>query len=153
ASASRSVTARSVTGSAAPAEDLQRGEGSDKIGTMRLLHGMRGTLLAIFLAATAPACTPNPTGPTNSSAFTQTDLVIGTGAAAASGSSLTVNYTGWLYDPSKPDNKGAQFDTNGATPFSVTLGAGQVIQGWDTGIVGMQVGGVRRLIIPPSMAY
>jgi len=78
---------------------------------------------------------------------------VGTGAAAANGQSLTVDYTGWLYDSTQPDEKGAVFDASGSTPFTFTLGNGSVIAGWDQGVVGMQVGGVRRLVIPPSLAY
>src|SRR5262249_7155325 len=90
----------------------------------------------------------------STAAFSQTDLVVGTGTAATTGSSMTVDYTGWLYDTSKPDNKGLQFDTTvGKTPFVFTLGAGQVIKGWDQGLMGMMVGGQRRLVIPPSLAY
>jgi FKBP-type peptidyl-prolyl cis-trans isomerase FkpA len=67
---------------------------------------------------------------------------------------VTVNYTGWLYDATKTDNKGPQFDSSvGRTPFQFTLGTGQVIRGWDQGIPGMKVGGRRRLVIPPSLAY
>ena len=68
---------------------------------------------------------------------------------------LGVQYTGWLFDPSKADQKGLVFDTSiGSTdPFSFTLGAGQVISGWDQGLVGMKVGGLRRLVVPPSLAY
>jgi FKBP-type peptidyl-prolyl cis-trans isomerase len=76
--------------------------------------------------------------------------VIGTGAIAAAGNRVTVIYTGWLYDTSKTQGKGAQFDSN---TFTFTLGAGQVIRGWDQGVVGMRVGGQRRLIIPPELAY
>lgn len=79
-----------------------------------------------------------------------TDLVTGSGATAASGSKLTVNYTGWLYSASAADNKGIQFDS-GAISF--TLGTGAVIAGWDQGLVGMKVGGKRRLAIPASLAY
>jgi FKBP-type peptidyl-prolyl cis-trans isomerase len=83
-----------------------------------------------------------------------TDLRLGTGATANTGSTITVHYTGWLYDPSKADFKGLMFDTSrGGDPFTFPLGAGQVIKGWDQGIVGMQVGGLRQLIIPPSLAY
>jgi FKBP-type peptidyl-prolyl cis-trans isomerase FkpA len=67
---------------------------------------------------------------------------------------LTVNYTGWLYSVAQPDNKGAQFDSSvGGTPFSFTLGQGSVIAGWDRGLVGMRVGGLRRLVVPPSLGY
>jgi FKBP-type peptidyl-prolyl cis-trans isomerase len=65
-----------------------------------------------------------------------------------------VNYTGWLYDPLRPENKGQQFDSSvGRQPFTFTLGAGQVIRGWDQGVPGMKVGGQRRLTIPPDLGY
>lgn len=67
---------------------------------------------------------------------------------------MTVNYTGWLYDSAKTDQKGLQFDSSvGGTPLTFTLGAGQVIQGFDLGMTGMKVGGARRLIIPASLGY
>jgi FKBP-type peptidyl-prolyl cis-trans isomerase FkpA len=67
---------------------------------------------------------------------------------------VSVTYTGWLYDTAQTDGKGRQFDSNaGGTPFSFTLGTGFVIRGWDQGVVGMRVGGLRRLIIPPDLAY
>src|SRR5690606_31729036 len=70
------------------------------------------------------------------------------------GDNLTVFYTGWLYDGSKPDQKGLRFDSNvGGNSFTFTLGLGQVIQGWDQGLVGIQAGGIRRLVIPPDLAY
>ena len=70
------------------------------------------------------------------------------------GKTVKVDYTGWLWDPSKPDSKGPQFQTTvGGEPFSFVLGQGSVIAGWDRGVPGMQVGGVRRLVIPPSLAY
>ncbi len=77
------------------------------------------------------------------------DEVVGTGAVAAAGDSVTVNYVGALTD-------GTVFDASanhGTTGFTFTLGAGQVIKGWDEGIVGMKVGGKRTLIIPASLAY
>ena len=84
----------------------------------------------------------------------ESDLVVGSGADATPGKLLTVNYTGWIYDPLKADRKGLQFETSlGSTPFSFQLGAGQVIAGWDQGIAGMKVGGTRRLVIPSSLAY
>jgi FKBP-type peptidyl-prolyl cis-trans isomerase FkpA len=105
----------------------------------------------LFIAFFASACTNTATSPSQSPAFTKTDLSLGTGAVAAIGNTLTVNYTGWLYDPTKPDFKGLQFDT--ANSFAFTLGTGQVINGWDQGLQGMNVGGLRRLLIPASMAY
>ena len=99
-------------------------------------------------------CTHDTTGPSFTQPFSVVDLTPGTGAAAATNLNLTVDYTGWLFDPSKADNKGLLFDTSiGKTPFTFTLGIGQVIKGWDQGLVGMKVGGVRRLVVPPSLAY
>ncbi|ATB34740.1 FKBP-type peptidyl-prolyl cis-trans isomerase [Cystobacter fuscus] len=78
--------------------------------------------------------------------YTQ-DQVVGTGIEATNGRLLQVNYSGWLPD-------GTLFDTSqGRTPFSFTLGQGRVIRGWDEGLVGMKVGGKRRLIIPSDLAY
>ena len=109
-----------------------------------------GSLMAL---AASFGCNNSPTSPTRVP-FSQTDLRAGSGTEAATGKVLTVNYTGWLYDPSKPDQKGLVFDSSiGGTPFSFTLGAGQVIKGWDDGLVGLRVGGLRKLVIPSSLAY
>ncbi len=83
------------------------------------------------------------------------DVKQGTGAEAVSGKPVVVHYTGWLYDASKPDNKGGKFDSSRdrQVPFGFFLGAGKVIKGWDEGVVGMKVGGQRTLIIPPGLAY
>jgi FKBP-type peptidyl-prolyl cis-trans isomerase FkpA len=86
----------------------------------------------------------------NPAAFTKTDTVLGTGVEATTGKVVTVTYTGWLYSATASDNKGAQFD---AGTFSFTLGAGQVISGFDQGVLGMKVGGKRTLLIPSSMGY
>ena len=117
---------------------------------------LRRTFIAVLActAAFALGCSNNlsPTGPsTSSSPFVQTDLVVGTGAAANAGNRVTVAYTGWLYDTTKAESKGSQFDTSASFPF--TLGTGAVIKGWDQGVVGMKIGGQRRLIIPPELAY
>ena len=74
---------------------------------------------------------------------------MGTGAEATSGKTVSVSYTGTLAD-------GTVFDAtskDGGQPFSFTLGGGQVIKGWDEGVVGMKVGGTRKLVIPPALAY
>ena len=77
------------------------------------------------------------------------DIFVGEGTEAVKHSIVTVNYTGWLED-------GSKFDSSlnpGREPFRFTVGAGQVIQGWDQGIPGMKIGGKRKLTIPPSMGY
>jgi FKBP-type peptidyl-prolyl cis-trans isomerase FkpA len=108
----------------------------------------------VVLLAGVASCDDSPTAPTHYAPFSQIDLNVGGGTEAANGSLLRVHYTGWLYNELEPDNKGAQFDSSvGGTPFAFTLGAGQVIRGWDQGMVGMKVGGTRRLVIPPSLAY
>ena len=83
------------------------------------------------------------------------DVLVGTGADATAGSNVSVHYTGWLYDPSAPNNKGKKFDSSldRGQPFGFPLGGGRVIRGWDEGVAGMKVGGKRTLIIPPEMGY
>ena len=94
-----------------------------------------------------PTVTP-PTGPAPTSLVTK-DLIAGTGRAAKAGDSVTVNYVGVLY------NNGKEFDASWKRnqPLSFPLGQGQVIPGWDQGVVGMKVGGRRELIIPAKLAY
>lgn len=99
--------------------------------------------LALFL----PAC--GSTSPSGSGSLEISDITVGTGATAVTGDFLTVHYTGSL-------TNGTVFDSSlaaGRTPYSFRLGAGTVIAGWDQGLVGMRVGGKRRLTIPPSLAY
>jgi len=85
----------------------------------------------------------------------KTDQKLGDGAEAQIGNSVKVHYSGWLYDPSKPEGHGSKFDSSldRGDPFEFFLGGGQVIQGWDDGVQGMKVGGKRTLIIPSRMAY
>jgi FKBP-type peptidyl-prolyl cis-trans isomerase FkpA len=79
----------------------------------------------------------------------------GTGAEATPGKAVIVHYTGWLYDPAAPQQRGKKFDSSRdrQVPFGFMLGAGKVIKGWDEGVAGMKVGGQRTLIIPADMAY
>jgi FKBP-type peptidyl-prolyl cis-trans isomerase FkpA len=81
-----------------------------------------------------------------------TDTKTGDGAAATPGNKVSVHYTGWLYNSGA---KGAKFDSSvdRGQPFQFTLGAHQVIAGWDEGVAGMKVGGKRTLIIPPELGY
>jgi FKBP-type peptidyl-prolyl cis-trans isomerase len=81
-----------------------------------------------------------------------TDTKTGDGATATPGNKVSVHYTGWLYNN---EAKGAKFDSSvdRGKPFQFTLGAHQVIAGWDEGVAGMKVGGKRTLIIPPELGY
>ncbi len=75
------------------------------------------------------------------------DLVPGTGDSVVTGRTVTVHYTGWLPD-------GTQFDSSvGGSPFSFRVGGGNVIQGWDEGLIGMRAGGKRKLVIPSHLGY
>ena len=76
------------------------------------------------------------------------DLEVGTGAEAQAGQMVTVHYTGWLTDGQKFDSSKDRND-----PFVFPLGQGMVIKGWDQGVVGMKVGGKRKLTIPPELGY
>src|SRR5215204_1191548 len=110
-------------------------------------------LLAVLaLAVGVSACgSSSPAAPDQSSiAYSQTDFTIGTGAEATAGKTATVQYAGWLYSETGVDHKGAQFDAN---VYTFVLGANQVIKGFDTGVTSMKVGGTRRVIVPPSLAY
>lgn len=90
----------------------------------------------------------NPGNNMENSKFIIEDVVVGSGAEAVAGKKVTAHYVGTL-------TNGTQFDSSvdRGAPFSFVLGAGQVIQGWDKGIVGMKVGGKRTLTIPPELAY
>jgi peptidylprolyl isomerase len=97
--------------------------------------------------ATEPKVTP-PTGPPPTK-LEKKDLIVGTGKEAKTGETVTVNYVGVLY------NGGKEFDASWKRkePFQFKLGEGQVIKGWDQGVVGMKVGGRRELVIPSELAY
>jgi FKBP-type peptidyl-prolyl cis-trans isomerase FkpA len=89
---------------------------------------------------------------TTASGLEYEDTQIGTGTLAIKGQSVTVHYTGWLYQEGQ---QGAKFDSSKdrGDPFVFSLGAGMVIRGWDEGVAGMAVGGTRVLIIPPALGY
>jgi FKBP-type peptidyl-prolyl cis-trans isomerase len=88
---------------------------------------------------------------TTKSGLKYADLKVGTGEEAKSGMTVSVNYTGWLYENGK---RGTQFDSSiGRGPYEFPLGAGKVIKGWDEGVAGMKVGGKRELIIAPDLGY
>ncbi len=107
-----------------------------------LAFALVGALAALGLMACGDQA---PTGPTD---LVIEDITVGTGATAASGDTVTVDYVGTLTNGTKFDSS---YDRN--QPYSFRLGVGDVIAGWDQGVVGMKVGGNRKLTIPPSLGY
>ena len=117
---------------------------------------MRWLPVVLALASASVACNrvPEPDAspapartPPVKDEFTITDTVVGKGAEAKDGSAVKVHYTGKL-------KNGTEFDSSvGKAPFDVTIGKGQVIKGWDKGLVGMKVGGKRTLLIPSDLGY
>ncbi len=114
-------------------------------------------LLSLLVLLALAACTATP--PAHASGqvdkLSMIDTTVGTGAEAKAGMKVTVQYTGWLYDASAKNKHGTRFDSSRdhGEPFSFVLGSGNVIEGWDQGVVGMRVGGKRTLLIPASLGY
>jgi FKBP-type peptidyl-prolyl cis-trans isomerase FkpA len=127
------------------------------VGTIRMPYLLLATLLLISACSgsdndtpTQPS-TPPPQGPAS---LTLTDLVVGTGAEAANGNTVLAHYTVWRYDPAGTDSKGEQLGTSRTgNPQSFTLGGTGTIPGFLQTLAGMKVGGQRRAIVPPSLAY
>lgn len=118
-----------------------------------LLLGL--TLLSSSAVAYKEHAVQPHTATSEVTALQKIDVKVGTGEEAVVGKTVSVHYTGWLYDENAADKKGKKFDSSHdrGNPFSFWLGAGRVIKGWDQGVLGMRVGGQRTLIIPPHMAY
>jgi FKBP-type peptidyl-prolyl cis-trans isomerase FkpA len=118
-----------------------------------------GAAFLIGLLVASVGCGGSPTTPSSDPSqnlnvpYSQTDLVVGTGRQAATGNNVSVNYAGWLYNPSAAENKGTQFAPTSALTFRLGTGQNNLIAGWNQGIPGMAAGGRRRLILPPSLAY
>ena len=113
---------------------------------------MKAFSFVLAAALAVSACGGNNTTPTAPSAnvpFSTVDLRVGTGAEATVGRNVTVNYTLWLWDSLGTDNKGSRLEA-GTFPFTVGQG---VIQGFSQGTIGMRVGGLRRVVVPPALGY
>jgi len=121
--------------------------------------GMRPLLYWLWLCVAAAAMAQEPAAPAApivvEPVLQVTDPVPGIGDEALPGMIVIVHYTGWLHDPAAELGRGKQFDSSRdrGRPLSFPLGAGHVIRGWEQGVPGMRVGGVRRLVIPPALAY
>ncbi len=124
----------------------------------RLLRRALAALSAAALGIAASAIAQQPASPAPEppeAALLVTDVVKGIGDEALPGMIVIVHYTGWLYDPLASDHRGRKFDSSRerGQPLSFPLGGGRVIRGWEQGIPGMRVGGTRKLVIPPALAY
>ncbi|MCC6164355.1 MAG: FKBP-type peptidyl-prolyl cis-trans isomerase [Acidobacteria bacterium] len=128
-----------------------------------IVTSRRALLLGLVASVSAAACggssptDPSPTAQTwvADVPFQTIDLEVGTGDEVVNGTKIRVDYVAWLYSTATSDNKGTIMDTSlqGRGPFEYVVGAGTVIAGWERGIPGMRVLGVRRLIVPPALAY
>src|SRR5688500_1169267 len=118
---------------------------------------MKRALIGIVIAGAlvAAACSGESETGAGVAELVKQDGHAGTGAEAVAGRTVTVHYTGWLYDAARADKKGTKFDSSRDRndPFAFNLGAGEVIRGWDEGVAGMKVGGQRTLTIPPALGY
>ena len=121
---------------------------------MKSIPLIGAALASVFLSLAAPATAAEGQAKMTELAngLQYTDTKVGTGAEATRGHKVSVHYTGWLY---KDGQKGKQFDSSldRGQPFVFSLGAHQVIEGWDQGVSGMKEGGKRTLIIPPELGY
>ena len=109
-------------------------------------------LLTLACAPLALEATGAPSEVTSPTGLRMIDTRVGTGPQPQAGQTVTVNYTGWLYEDGK---KGKKFDSSfdRKKPFAFVIGQGNVVKGWDEGVSTMRVGGKRTLIIPPELGY
>jgi FKBP-type peptidyl-prolyl cis-trans isomerase FkpA len=113
-------------------------------------------LLPSLLTLLTLACSSAPPpGTSTVTHLVSVDEKAGTGAEAMFGSEVLVHYTGWLYDENRNQKRGREFDSSRDRndPLAFKIGAGEVIKGWEEGVIGMKVGGRRLLTVPPDMAY
>lgn len=114
---------------------------------------MRLLIVTTLLALTVAACggdSDTPTAPSANVPFSTVDVRVGTGAEANTGRGFTANYAGYFYSATAAENKGSRFEAGTITDG--TVGA-NLITGFSQGLIGMRVGGIRRVIIPPSLGY
>jgi FKBP-type peptidyl-prolyl cis-trans isomerase len=124
------------------------------IASVAVIAVIVGGMIVFRGGSKSPAGSPTPspkvavTNASPAAGLVSTDETVGTGDEAVTGKTVSVNYVGTLTDGTKFDSS---YDRN--QPFDFQLGAGQVIKGWDQGVVGMKVGGKRKLVIPPDLGY
>jgi peptidylprolyl isomerase len=141
-----SATTATMPAVVAPME-LDPDDTNPSLFTMAPSNDSNGDAIAQGGASALGGAMDAPKENVTASGLRMTDLVVGSGAEAVSGQSVSVNYRGTL-------TNGKEFDSSyGRGPFSFPLGAGRVIRGWDEGVAGMKVGGKRKLVIPPDLGY
>lgn len=116
------------------------------------------TSLVVACKPSTPEPAPAPSAAAEPPVIDQlviNEVAVGTGDPVGNGQTAVVHYTGWLYDSAAPDHKGTKFDSSRdkGQPFRFVVGAGNVIAGWDQGVIGMSVGGRRELIVPARLGY
>jgi FKBP-type peptidyl-prolyl cis-trans isomerase len=127
--------------------------------TPLLLGAFTLALIACSRKEPAPAAQsvslPTPAAPVPITELQKIDLHVAPGEGISQGQVAIVHYTGWLYDAGAAETKGTKFDSSRdrGEPFRFTIGAGQVIRGWEEGVQGMRIGSQRRLVIPADLAY
>ena len=120
--------------------------------------GLAAPVSAAACGGSSNTTTPSPTDQTwvANVPFSTTDLQVGDGEEVVDGKTVSVDYYGWLYSTAASDNRGSLFDTSclsTCAPIRVTMGANQVIKGFEQALLGMKVNGIRRATIPPDLAY
>lgn len=122
---------------------------------MKNIVSVLAVLLALACAA-VPACAKNAgaAGTPASGELRKIDTVVGSGRLAMAGSTVSINYTGWLYSPQAARQRGVGFDqSKPGAPLTFKIGGGSVIKGWEEGMRGMKVGGKRTLVIPSALGF
>ena len=116
---------------------------------------MRLILSLLALLMLSACADPGPPRGGSVAELQRIDGKVGSGIVATAGDSVTVHYTGWLYDEKAKQQRGLKFDSSvdRGEPFTFPLGSGKVIRGWDEGVAGMNVGGTRTLLIPAWLGY
>jgi FKBP-type peptidyl-prolyl cis-trans isomerase FkpA len=119
-----------------------------RLRNQRILLGALAVFVLAIVVVFAVQRFTQPEQVTTDSGLVVEELVVGTGAEAKAGDTVSVHYTGTLVSGEKFDSS-----LDRGTPFTFTVGQGDVIRGWDEGVAGMKVGGKRKLIIPPELGY
>ena len=119
-----------------------------------MFRGFLSVMLLALGAACGGSSSPSEPTPVPSAPYSQTDLVVGTGDEAVVGKTVSINYSLWLYSDTAAENKGQFIQSSvGGQPFVFVVGGTGVIPGISQGVTGMKVGGKRKVIVPPELAY